>query len=402
MKLRKSVKNAMKVLAIDKLRRNQLKPINAILDRHDTMVIAPTSFGKSVIYQIPALAQEDGITVVIEPLIALMHDQVQKLKTLDIPAAYLDSTQSKTDRKSVMADLQNGSIKILYIAPERLETDILSFIEEFNRIRIIVVDECHCVTTWGSTFRESYLSIGKYIDSLNHRPVIVALSATAVPEDRSQIMELLSMRDTKVFEMSLYRSKLSFMKKEVTSRLAQLKALKKYLKKYHRNTTIIFCNTIDAVENVAKELKKRYPNDVMTYHSRSKAQEQDMISGKKHIIVATSALGMGVDVRNVDLVIHFNMPLSLADYYQMAGRAGREGQHARSILLYNSDDYKFNRFLLSDIKDKKAKRRALDRLDAMKEFCDDEEHCMVATMLNALGDPFENTCRYCTNCQKGR
>ena len=180
MKLRKSVKNAMKVLAIDKLRRNQLKPINAILDRHDTMVIAPTSFGKSVIYQIPALAQEDGITVVIEPLIALMHDQVQKLKTLDIPAAYLDSTQSNSERKAVVADLKKGCINILYIAPERLETDILSFIEEFNRIRIIVVDECHCVTTWGSTFRESYLSIGKYIDSLNHRPVIVALSANGV------------------------------------------------------------------------------------------------------------------------------------------------------------------------------------------------------------------------------
>lgn len=127
-----------------------------------------------------------------------------------------------------------------------------------------------------------------------------------------------------------------------------------------------------------------------------------MLSGKKHIIVATSALSMGVDIQNVDLVIHYNMPMSLADYYQMAGRAGREGQHARSILLYDPDDYTENRWLLKQIDDRKARNRALKRLDEMKEFCEDEEQCMVITLLHALGDPHENACRYCTNCQKGR
>ena len=155
MKIRKSVKKAMHLLRIEKLRRNQLKPINAILDGRDTMVIAPTSFGKSVLYLIPALAQDTGITIVIEPLLALIHDQVHKLRKLDIPVSYLDSTQSKSEQKAVLDDLRKCRVKILYGAPERLETGILSWIEEFSQIKIVVVDECHCVTTWGSTFRDA-------------------------------------------------------------------------------------------------------------------------------------------------------------------------------------------------------------------------------------------------------
>ena len=402
MKTRKSVKKAMHLFQIEKLRRNQLKPINAILDGHDTMVIAPTSFGKSLLYLIPALTQDTGITIVIEPLLALIHDQVHKLRKLGISASYLDSTQSKSEQETVIDDLRKCRVKILYVAPERLETGILSWIEKFSQIKIIVVDECHCVTTWGSTFRDAYQSIGKYIDSLEHHPVIVALSATAIPEDRTRMVKLLSMRSVKEFAVSLYRSKLSLMKKNVTSGYGHLSELKKCLKKYHRHTTIVFCNTKAAAENVAKELKKIYRGEVMAYHSRCKEQEQDMLSGKKHIIVATSALSMGVDIRDVDLVIHYNMPMSLADYYQMAGRAGREGQHARSILLYAPDDYNENRWLLKQIDDKKDRARALKRLDEMKEFCEDKEQCMVITLLNALGDAHENACRYCTNCQKGR
>lgn len=392
MKIRKSVKRAMHLLQIEKLRKNQLKPINEILDGHDTMVIVPTSFGKSLLYLIPALTQDTGITIVIEPLLALIHDQVHKLRKLGISASYLDSTQSKSEQRTVIDDLRKCRAKILYVAPERLETGILSWIEEYSQIKIIVVDECHCVVSWGDTFRDAYRSIGEYIDSLKHRPVIVALSATAIPEDRPRIMKLLSMRKVKEFAVNLYRSNLSLMKKNVPSGYGHLSELKKCLKKYHRHTTIVFCNTKAATENVAKELKKIYRSEVMAYHSRCKEQEQDMLSGKKHIIVATSALSMGVDIRDVDLVIHYNMPMSLADYYQMAGRAGREGQH-RSILLYDPDDYTENYWLLRHIDDKKARNRVLKRLDEMKEFCEDEEQCMVITLLNALGDSHENACR---------
>jgi len=192
------------------------------------------------------------------------------------------------------------------------------------------------------------------------------------------------------------------MKKAISESTNRWKTLRKVMKKYHRNTTIVFCNTIETTEHVAKYLKELYPHEVAVYHSKSKKQERDMLSGEKHIIVATSALSMGVDVPNVDLVIHFNMPLSMADYYQMAGRAGREGQHSRSILFYNQTDYRQNHELIKDIEDKAFRKRALKQLDIMKEFCEDDEHCMVNTLLNTLGEPYENTCRYCTNCQKGR
>lgn len=402
MKLRPSVKRAMKLLRIDKLKKNQVKPINAILDGNDTMVIAPTSYGKSLIYQIPAVIQKDALTVVIEPLLALIHDQVEKLQNLGISAAYLDSTQSKSDRERVMKALHRGSVQLLYLAPERIESNILSEVEENNHIGMVVVDECHCVVSWGHTFRESYLTIGKYIDRLKYRPVVVALSATALPEDRSEIMELLSMWETTIFEVDLYRSNLRFMKRMTPSRRQQLKELKHCLKKYRRNTAIVFCSTREHAEGVASELKKLYPDDVMVYHSRNKRQEKEMLSGEKSIIVATSALSMGVDVRNVDLVIHYNMPMSLADYYQMAGRAGREWQGARSILLYNPDDYYTNRAMLRDIEDKSVKKTALARLDDVKEFCEDKKHCMVRALLQALGDPYDHECRYCTNCQRGK
>lgn len=402
MKLRPSVKKAIEQLHIEKLKKNQLKPINAILDGHDILVVAPTSYGKSLLYQIPAIIQKDAMTIVIEPLLALIHDQVQKLKNFNVSVAYLDSTQSKCEQKAIIDALCDGEVQILYIAPERLETGILSRIEKKNNIGMVVVDECHCCVSWGHTFRESYLTIGEYISQLKKRPVVVALTATALPEDRSEIMDLLSMQKVQTFEMSLYRSNLRFMKRMTPSRKEQLHELKRCLKKYRKYTAIVFCSTVHHAEGVAGELRKKYPDDVIVYHSREKHQEKAMLSSEKHIIVATSALSMGVDVRNVDLVIHYNMPMSLADYYQMAGRAGRDGQGARSIILYNPDDYYTNYALLRDIEDKSAKGTMLARLDKMKEFCEDKKHCMVKTVLQSLGDSYNHKCRYCTNCQRGR
>lgn len=402
MKLKPSVKGAMKQLNIDKLKRNQIKPINSILDGQDTMVIAPTSYGKSLLYQIPAIIQKKKLTVVIEPLLALIHDQVEKLQQRNISAAYLDSTQTHKEQDIVKEDLRNRKVQLFYIAPERLETGILSQIEKNNEIGMVVVDECHCVATWGNTFRDAYLTIGKHIEGLKRRPVVVALSASIPPENRPQIIEHLSMEKVKTFEMSLYRSNLQFMKHTVSSRKEQLHELKRSLKKYHKSRAIVFCATKHIAESVGEVLEKVYPDDVLVYHSRKKGQEQELLFGKKSIIVATSALSMGVDMRDVDLVIHYNMPLSLPDYYQMAGRAGREGQKARSILLYNPDDYGLNCVLLGDIDDRKVKKTMLNRLDAMKEFCEDSKECMVKTVLQALGDTYEHKCRYCTNCQKER
>ncbi len=212
-------------------------------------------------------------------------------------------------------------------------------------------------------------------------------------------MKLLSMQDVKSFEMSLYRSNLRFMKRSISSRKEQLRELKRCLKKYHKNTAIVFCATKGIAESVAEELERIYTDDVIVYHSRKKHREKEMLLGNKHIIVATSALSMGVDVRNVDLAVHYNMPMSLSDYYQMAGRAGRDGQASRSILLYNPNDYYTNQAILDGLDNKCIRHLMLERLDEMKEFCDDTKHYMVRTLLQALGDSYDNKCRYCTNCQ---
>lgn len=401
MKLRKSVKSAMKALEIKELRRNQLKPINSILDGHDTMVVAPTSFGKSLIYQIPAVVSDD-LTVVIEPLLALMHDQADKLNQLHIPAACLDSTLTDKERSNLWEKLDHREVKILFLSPEQLEKGTLHSVALRNHIGIVVVDECHCVTMWGSTFRGGYLKIGKHLDKLPYHPTVVALSASVVPEDRETIMDSLGMVDAELYALPLYRRDLIFSKKRAGSRKESVKELLRQIKKHHRHTTIIFCNTVKAVEHTVRKLEEKYPGEVILYHGRNKRHEREMLAGEKHIIVATSALSLGVDLRNVDLVIHFNMPLSLAEYSQMAGRAGREGQKARSILIYNPDDYHTNYGLLQSIEDEDAKEQAIRRLDEMKEFCEDDDHCMVKRLLDALGDKHAKKCRYCSNCQKAR
>lgn len=402
MKIRKTVKAAMEQLRVEKLRPNQLKPINRILDGKDTLLIAATSFGKSLVAQIPAVINHDKLTIIIEPLTALMHEQVEVLQALGIAAAYLDSTQNRQTQNAVREMLEKQKLTILYLSPERLNPDFIPHEIYANKVGLVVVDECHCVTTWGHTFREDYLHIGDFIDSLKHRPTVLAMTASAPPEDRKEIMELLSMRNAKCIATSLYRSKLHFMKHSVTSRQEQIKVLKKCVRKFHKHTTIVYCSTKKAVEEVAKRLEKIYPGEVVPYHSENKRGERDMLSGKKHIIVATSALAMGVSIRDVDLVIHYNMPLSIPDYYQMSGRSGREGQKARSILIYNSSDYHSNRAMMADIDDRDTRRISMGRLDAMKELCEDTKHCMYTMILEALGEKRESKCRYCTNCQKGR
>lgn len=404
MKIRKEAKSAMKLLQIEKLRPNQLKPINRILDGKDTLLIAATSFGKSIVAQIVAiiLALSNKLTIIIEPLTALSHDQVEKLQSLGISAAHLDSTQSKDKQQRVLKMLKNQELTLLYLSPEKLNPDFIPHELYKNDVGLVVVDECHCVTSWGHTFREDYLHIGNFIDSLQHRPTVLAMTASAPSEDRDEIMELLSMRDAKCITASLYRSNLHFMKCSVASRSEQIKVLKKCMKKFHKHTTIIYCSTKKVVEEIAKRLEKIYPGEVVAYHSQSKKGERDMLSGKKHIIVATSALAMGVSIKNVDLVIHYNMPLSIPDYYQMSGRAGREGQKARSILIYNSSDYHSNRAMLRDIDDPNTRKTVKERLDAMKELCEDSEHCMYSMILAALGEERKTRCRYCTNCQKAR
>lgn len=402
MDVKRDIKFAQKQLCIERLRKHQIEPINNILDGNDTMVIAPTSSGKSAIYQIPALLFS-GISLVIEPTLSLMYDQVNKLKSYGINAAYIDSSVPAHERSRTLNRIKKGKIKILFVTPERLQKP--KFLEVIKGIKLsmIVIDECHCVTLWGYGFRHDYLKIGDFIDSLNFKPVVVALTATATPNMRSKICDLLSMVQPKVFENSLYRPNLHFIKRLFVSDEAKLRELKRLLKK-RKNNCIIYCNTKKMTDAVYEEVKQWYPNDVVKCHSNlngkvRKGNELLFLNGEKHIMIASSAFGLGIDQSNVDLVIHFNLPLSLIDYYQQAGRAGRAGQKAKCILLYCENDYLVNRIILKEIDDKSARKDALRALDEAKEYAESSK-CLTHQILSSLGEKMDKTCGSCTNCQK--
>lgn len=324
MDIKRSIKNAQTRLDIAKLRKHQTEPINSILDYRDTIVIAPTSAGKSAIYQIPALIFP-GMTLVIEPTLSLMYDQVNKLQSAGIKASSIDSSLSTKEQRHMLKQVAKGRVKILFVTPERLQNE--KFLDAIRdaEISMVAVDECHCITSWGHGFRPDYLEIGSFIEKLQHRPVIAALTATAPPEMRTEIHESLSMIAPNVFVNSLYRPNLHFMKRSFVSDEAKLKELKRLLKNHQDGSCIIYCNTKKMTNAVYDEVKKWYPDDVVKCHSNLSSQvrkgnELLFLNGEKHIMVATSAFGLGVDQSGVNLVVHFSLPLSPIDYYQSAGR----------------------------------------------------------------------------------
>ena len=399
MKVRKEVKEAMEVLGIDQCRRGQLKPIGKILKGKDVLLIAPTGFGKSMVYQIPAVCWADRLTLVVEPLVALMHDQVKSLQSRGIRAAYLDSTQSAKEQEKVLHKVRQGSCSVLFVTPERLESHVFQKTVRKVDIALLVVDECHCVLRWGASFRPAYQKIGAFADGCSPRPVMLAMTATCPPEEREELLDALQMQDAICVERSLYRSNLVFLKKRVQSREGAKQVLLQCLKKYGPQRALVFCTTIPCAKAAAEELKKHYPGEVALYCGKEKRDEDRILRGEARIIVATSALSMGLDLPDVELVVHLQMPLSLADYYQMAGRAGRNGETARSVLICCDADYRTNRYLLQSTLEGSSLERALELLDEIKNFCDEDRACMVQSLLGALGEHVKR-CRYCTNCQK--
>lgn len=407
MKIRYDMKPALDMLHIKTLRKHQVKPIYTLLNAQDTLVIAPTGSGKSAIYQLPAIMHSDRPTLVIEPTIALMHDQVRKLTLCGIAAAYLDSTMSQKEQLAVLKQFISGKVNILYLTPERLTSESFLYVLQNVQLYMVVVDECHCVLDWGCSFRSAYLHIGHTIDNLPHRPIVAAFTATACNKDIGDIANLLHMNHPAVYQQDLYRKNLIYIKKYAESRKHKQKLLIKHLHKYHRNASVIYCNTKHAVDAVYELLQKKYPNQVVKCHSgmspkqRSKHEVQ-FLSGEKSIMVATTAFGMGVDMGTIDLVIHFNMPLSLTDYMQQSGRAGRDGRTAHCVLLYSDDDYYTNKVLLEHTETAGHSERMLERLDEMKEYCDDKQECQQKRLLRAFDNHHLKSCNRCSNCQKNR
>lgn len=387
------------------LKKEQVNAIKDGLDDQDLFMIAPTSFGKSAIFQILAI-MEGGLTIVIVPTLSLLHDQVNQLQQRQLSVGALASDCMSYDEFGIQRALKQYGYLILYTTPESLWKLDLSDIP----VSLLVVDECHCVTSWGYGFRAAYLEIGDFLKQLPRRPQVVALTATAPVSDREKIKELLHMKHIKEYEISLYRPKLTFSVYSFVSEEKRQKELKRLLKQYSKSgdgSCIIYCNTRAQTKEIYDLVKKWYPKQVSICHSNlsngeRKRNEQAFMSGERRIMVATSAFGMGINKSDVRLIIHYNLPLSIIDYYQQAGRAGRDGGKARCILLYRKSDYDLNRWVIEQNQDPAALEHSLRALDEMKEYADDEKGCMVQRMLLALGEKLDKPCGRCTYCQKAR
>jgi len=334
----------------DSFRPGQQGIVEALLAGHDVLGVMPTGAGKSVCYQIPA-ALSPGMTLVISPLISLMRDQVDALNDLGLPAAFINTTQTPDEQAMVFAQAAAGQIKLLYVAPERLETGRFRDFAARTPISLIAVDEAHCVSQWGQDFRSSYLGIGDFIAGLPQRPPVGAFTATATERVRRDIVGLLGLRNPAVTVTGFDRPNLYF---DVVKLETKYKAawVARYVADHPDESGIVYCATRKTTEALADTLNQM-GHPAVAYHggmspdAREVAQ-RDFITDKVPVVVATNAFGMGIDKSNVRYVIHHNLPESIEAYYQEAGRAGRDGEPSRCTLLWNESDIVTRRRLLDN------------------------------------------------------
>ncbi|MBQ8919191.1 MAG: ATP-dependent DNA helicase RecQ [Acidaminococcaceae bacterium] len=378
----------------DAFRPGQREIVAAILSGRDCLALLPTGGGKSVCFQVPALMQ-NGVTFVISPLISLMEDQVAHLQRNGIPAVCLNSSMSKHTYNRTLYEVGAGAFKLLYLSPERLQNEAFLRFARQNPPDFVVVDEAHCVSQWGHDFRPSYLQIRDFVEALPKRPLYAAFTATATPAVRQDIIRGLGMKEPEVICRSFDRPNLFFAKRAVADKD---RALLDFLEKQQQRNGIVYCATHQYTEHVFRLLQQRRYR-VARYHAglttgERQAVQNAFLTGCLQIVVATSAFGMGIDKEDISFVVHYNLPQSLEEYYQEAGRAGRNGVEAYCLLFYSRDDLAVAEALA---RRQAEPERAQGLLRELWKYCQ-YDGCLRNYILRYFGEDRNEPCGKCGAC----
>lgn len=390
-----------KYYGYDSFRQGQLNIILNILKNRDVFCIMPTGAGKSVCYQIPALIF-DGVTIVISPLISLMKDQVDSLVDNGISAAYINSTLDIVDIDNILKDVGIGIYKLIYIAPERLESK--GFIDLIKKLNIshIAVDEAHCVSEWGHDFRKSYRYIRRFVNSLIVRPVVSAFTGTATKEVKDDSINLLGLNSPLRFTLDINRENLAI---NIIKEEDKLEGIQDIIAKHQDEAGIIYCLSRKEVESLYFRLKEIGYDSVGMYHAglpdyKKEKTQEDFLYERINIIVATNAFGMGIDKSNIRFIIHCTMPKNLECYYQEIGRGGRDGTKCECFLFYNRQDIRRVEYIINKSSNLSRRDVALRKLQGIIDFCE-ESGCYRKQLLAYFDNNYNREyCDNCSNCLK--